>query len=35
LKKDEVIELLEAENLKDITYKSLSGGIASIFSGKK
>lgn len=35
LKKDEVIELLEAENLKDITCKSLSGGIASIFSGKK
>ncbi|MDH5769479.1 MAG: bifunctional demethylmenaquinone methyltransferase/2-methoxy-6-polyprenyl-1,4-benzoquinol methylase UbiE [Nitrospirota bacterium] len=35
LKKDEVIELLEAENLKDITYKSLSGGIASIFSGEK
>ncbi|MDI6889452.1 MAG: bifunctional demethylmenaquinone methyltransferase/2-methoxy-6-polyprenyl-1,4-benzoquinol methylase UbiE [Thermodesulfovibrionales bacterium] len=33
--KDEVIELLEAEGLRNINYKSLSGGIASIYMGKK
>lgn len=34
-KKDEVFKLLELEGLKNINCKSLSGGIASIFSGKK
>ncbi|MEW6162657.1 MAG: bifunctional demethylmenaquinone methyltransferase/2-methoxy-6-polyprenyl-1,4-benzoquinol methylase UbiE [Nitrospirota bacterium] len=33
--KDEVIELLKAEGLRNINYKSLSGGIASIYMGKK
>jgi len=33
--KDEVIELLEAEGLRNINYKSLSGGTASIYMGKK
>jgi len=34
-KKEEVIELLKAEGLRDISHKNLSGGIASIFMGKK
>jgi demethylmenaquinone methyltransferase/2-methoxy-6-polyprenyl-1,4-benzoquinol methylase len=34
-KRDEVIKLLKAEGLRNITYQGLSGGIASIYRGKK
>lgn len=34
-KKEEVINLLKTEGLGNISYKSLSGGIASIYVGKK
>jgi len=34
-KNNEVLEIFRAEGLKDINHKSLSGGIASIFIGKK
>ena len=34
-KREEVIKLLEAEGLGNINYKNLSGGIASIYVGKK
>jgi demethylmenaquinone methyltransferase/2-methoxy-6-polyprenyl-1,4-benzoquinol methylase len=33
--KDEVIEFLKAEGLKEVQHIALSGGIASIFKGKK
>ncbi len=34
-KKDEVIEFLKAEGLKEVQHIALSGGIASIFKGVK
>jgi len=34
-KREEVLKLFGIEGLKDIHYKNLSGGIASIFSGRK
>lgn len=34
-KREEVIELLKAEGLRNIKYQCLSGGIASIYRGKK
>lgn len=34
-KREEVIELLKAEGLRNIKYQGLSGGIASIYRGKK
>jgi len=34
-KNDEVIELMKTEGLRDVQHKALSGGIASIFKGKK
>ncbi|NWF52192.1 MAG: bifunctional demethylmenaquinone methyltransferase/2-methoxy-6-polyprenyl-1,4-benzoquinol methylase UbiE [Nitrospirae bacterium] len=34
-KKEKVIELLKAEGLRDVSHINLSGGIASIFMGKK
>lgn len=34
-KNDEVMEMLKAEKLRDVHCKSLSGGIASIYIGKK
>lgn len=34
-KKEEVIQFLKDEGLRDIQYLSLSGGIASIYAGKK
>jgi ubiquinone/menaquinone biosynthesis C-methylase UbiE len=33
--KDEVIEFLKAEGLREVKHIELSGGIASIFRGKK
>jgi demethylmenaquinone methyltransferase/2-methoxy-6-polyprenyl-1,4-benzoquinol methylase len=34
-KRDELIELLKAEGLRNIKYQGLSGGIASLYRGKK
>ncbi|MBM4128800.1 MAG: bifunctional demethylmenaquinone methyltransferase/2-methoxy-6-polyprenyl-1,4-benzoquinol methylase UbiE [Nitrospira sp.] len=34
-KQDDVLEMLRAENLQEVSFRSLSGGVASFFMGKK